>query len=171
MLIRSSTKNTLASGRTDKMYCVLQKQLILSKKDEKTNVSVEFILENDASFLKITYDYSPKVLDDEESSKQQIIACLKRDSVVESADEWRKYLPIVNLVTLSLDDPFTYRGCAHRHAPSQEHIISENFASPGFIKGKISKGKWLLQLNVHAVVSKQCVCNIKIEAGGEEDVY
>lgn len=153
------------------MYCVLQKQVILSKKDEKNNVPAEFILEDDASFLKITYDYSPKELDEEESSKEQIIACLERDGMSNVSSEWRQYLPIVNLVTLSLDDPFTYRGCAHRHASSQEHIISEKYASPGFVKGKVLKGKWLIQLNVHAVVTQQCVCNIKVEAGGEADVY
>ena len=78
-----------------------------------------------------------------------------------------KFMPLLNLVTLSLDDSRSYRGAAHRQAAFQEHIISEKSASPGFIKGKIEKGQWQIVLNVHALVTEKCVCEIKIEAGGE----
>lgn len=146
------------------MYCVLEKEIILSPKDEKTNVPIEFIIDRPVRSIKITYSYSPKELTDESAARLKIEQCLIRDGEEEKLSSWREFLPILNLVTLSLDDPYTFRGAAHRHAYTQEHIISENEASHGFIKGKIHEGKWILQLNVHALVTQECICRIKIEA-------
>ena len=47
--------------------------------------------------------------------------------------KYRKiYLPIKNLVTVSLDSSREYLGAAHRQSNKQEHIISPAFSSAGF---------------------------------------
>lgn len=151
------------------MYTVIEKEIVLSPLDEKTNVPVAFSLNKPAELLKITYSYFPKKLEDEQIAKDKIIKCLITDGAEEKIPEWKKFVPLSNLVTLSLDDPFTFRGAAHRQAHTQEHIISETQASVGFIKGKLPAGEWLLQLNVHALVTEKCVCSIKVEV--EDKVY
>lgn len=42
------------------------------------------------------------------------------------------YLPIKNLVTVSLDSSREYLGAAHRQSNKQEHIISPDFRLPDF---------------------------------------
>lgn len=73
-----------------------------------------------------------------------------------------KFLPLKNLVTLSLDDPDGYRGAAHRQAPTQEHRIAKDFASPGFYPGVIKPGSWRVVVNVHALITESCIGNLEI---------
>lgn len=49
------------------------------------------------------------------------------------------YLPIKNLVTVSLDSSREYLGAAHRQSNKQEHIISSAFSSAGFLRRILQK--------------------------------
>lgn len=152
------------------MKTVLETQVRLTPAEEKTNVVLPFTLTSEAEQLKIIYSYAPKTLEGEAGARA-VEACLQRD-----AGEYRAqypaaetFLPLKNLVTLSLDDPYTYRGAAHRQADRQEHILTETAASPGFLPGKLPAGAWRLVLNVHALVTPFCDCRVQIEveeAGG-----
>ena len=149
------------------MKCIFEKDIHIFRKQEKTNIVLPFTLPFDGEELKITFCYSPKILENEAEAQNQIKYCLIRDGYEEEICKWEEYLPLKNLITLSLDDPEGYRGCAHRHSPYQEHNISEKSASPGFLKGRIIKGEWKAVLNVHALVTQSCDVHIKVEAGGE----
>lgn len=152
------------------MKTVLETAVRVTPDREKTNILLPFHLEKEAKQLKIIYSYAPKILDGE-AAKNAAEVCLQRD-----ADEYRaaypaaeKFLPLKNLITLSLDDPHGYRGAAHRQADSQVHILTEHTASPGFLPGELPAGAWRLVLNVHALVTPFCDCRVKIEveeAGG-----
>lgn len=148
-----------------------EKEIILTPENEKTNIKLPFTVEEDSDRLIITYSYSPKELSDGARAKALIEENLLRDTHGdrELYPDYKEYLPLKNLVTLSLDSPEKYMGAAHRQDREQRHIISEDFSSVGFLKGKIVKGQWTLYLNVHAVVTENCLCKIKIEAGGKDD--
>ena len=77
--------------------------------------------------------------------------------------EREEYLPLKNHITISLDSPLDYVGAAHRHGNNQHVIISEDFSSVGFEKTKIEKGKWVLTLNVHALITEKADFSVKIE--------
>ncbi|MBQ7295862.1 MAG: hypothetical protein IJW86_06680 [Clostridia bacterium] len=146
---------------------LLEEKFTVYPKNEKTNMSFPFEVAEEAKALKFTFSYSPKVLTDNERAKRLIEENIKNDAG-EYADEypsWQEFLPLKNLITLSVDDPFTYRGCAHRQAEHMEHIISESFASPGFNKGKVQSGQWKAVLNLHGIVTEKVDCHLKIEAG------
>lgn len=151
------------------MITVLKKEIKIFPEDEKTNIVLPFTVENSAKFIKITYSYSPKILEDDEKAKAIAEECLSRDAgeFKEKYPPLAVYLPLKNLVTVSLDSPDGYRGAAHRHNPEQKHILSEKSASPGFFKGKITAGEWKITLNVHAVVTEECICKLKIETGSD----
>ena len=140
-------------------------QTFLRSDDEKSTRIIPFEVPEGISKLFITYSYSPKILEDKEKSFELIKENLIRDA----GEEWKEYtdyeefMPLKNLVTLALCSPEGYRGAAHRQADNQYHEISEQFASPGFTADKIVAGKWELRLNVHALVTEHCTCNIKIE--------
>ena len=59
---------------------------------------------------------------------------------------------IRNLVTVSVFDPAGFRGAGHRHAPEQEITIGRRAASPGFLPGPLTTGRWTIELDLHAVL-------------------
>ena len=133
--------------------------------DEKSTRYIPFEVPNAIEKLFITYSYAPKILEDKEKSYEFIKENLIRDA----GDDWSEYtdydefMPLKNLVTLSLLSPEGFRGAAHRQADSQYHEIGKDFADYGFMKGAITKGEWTLCLNVHALVTDSCTCKIRIE--------
>ncbi len=146
---------------------LLEKEFTVFPEDEKTNISFPFEVCEGVESLKFTFSYSPKVLTDNERARILIENNIKKDAGDYAGEypSWQEFLPLKNLITLSVDDPVTYRGCAHRHAEYMEHIISESFASPGFNKGRIQKGQWKAVLNIHGVVTEKIDCHLKIQAG------
>lgn len=137
--------------------------------DTQSNRYIFFTVPEGTKKLFITYSYSPKALDDKKKSYALIKENILRDAP-EDIDRYKDYdefLPLKNLVTVSLDSPECFRGAAHRHDKEQYHEISADFASPGFLKGEINAGQWRLSLNVHAVVTDVCTCRIKIEGEAE----
>lgn len=141
-------------------------QTYLRPDDEKSTRFIPFGVPEGVSKLCITYAYSPKILEDREKSLELIKENLIRDAGEDWAEyrDYEEFMPLKNLVTLALKAPDgSYRGAAHRQADSQYHEISEDFASVGFVKSKITEGQWSLCLHVHALVTDVCTCKIKIE--------
>ena len=146
---------------------LLEKDFQVFYKDEKTNISFPFDVTEDTESLKITFSYSPKLLEDDERANMLIENNIKKDAG-DFAHEYTnrdEYKPLKNLITVSVDDPDTYRGCAHRQDKDQVHIIREDFASRGFHKGKIQKGQWKVVLNLHGIVTEKVNCRLWVEAG------
>ncbi len=137
--------------------------------DERSNRYIPFTVPEGIKKLFITYSYSPKILEDKEKSYELIRENILRDAPedVNRYPDYEEFLPLKNLVTLSLDSPDGFRGAAHRHDENQYHEINKDFASPGFLKGEIISGQWTLSLNIHAVVTDICTCRIKIEGETE----
>lgn len=153
------------------MKLVAEFEKNLTPLDEKTNVALPFIIADDFDFLRFTASYSPKRLTDRERAKELILLNLTRDNGNEKdTEKWESFLPLVNLVTLSLDDEKGYRGACHRQAEYQELLLSESEASPGLLQGKITKGKWKAVLNVHALVTENCTYKLKIEGGDKNEL-
>ena len=144
-------------------------ETFLHPDDERSNRYIPFTVPAGTEKLFITYSYSPKNLEDEKKSFELIRENILRDAPedIEIYTDYKKFMPLKNLVTLSLDSPSEFRGAAHRHDENQYHEIGEHFASPGFLKGKITEGQWTLSLNIHAVVTDVCSCRIKIEGEAE----
>lgn len=146
------------------MTILLDEKIVLTKENEKTNVPFAFEVKEDFSQLQITYSYSPKILEDREKSRILIEENIRTDAGKNFCDypSWEEFMPLKNLITLSLDSPKGYMGAAHRQAESQHHIISEDFSSVGFEKTEITKGKWTVTLNVHALVTDKAQCLLKV---------
>ena len=142
-----------------------QMQIQLCPDDSKSNRYIPFTVPEGLKKLYITYSYSPKILEDKEKSYELVRENILRDAPedIDRYTDYNEFMPLKNLVTVSLDSPGEFRGAAHRHDENQYHEIGESFASPGFLKGKICAGQWRLSLNIHAVVTDICTCRIKIE--------
>lgn len=133
--------------------------------NDKKNLIHRFDVPENIKSLTIKYSYSPKTIENREKAVSLVRGCFEKYDerlIGKPAD----YLPVKNLITLSLDENGRYRGAAHRQSNDQTHIISENFASPGFIKGKINSGEWDIMLNVHFI---GCDVDYNITVEGEAE--
>lgn len=146
---------------------IFEKEGKVLPEQDKTNISIAFTVPDGIEKLVIDYKYSPKTLEDEEKTaailKESIEKYLGNDYDADPKD----FMPIKNLITLSLDENGTYRGAAHRQADQQHHEISREFASVGFEKGEITSGSWRLMLNVHCCA---CEVNYNVRITGEEKI-
>ena len=151
------------------MKLLIERELVLKEADTKTSVTLSFTVPGNTKKLFINYSYSPKILEDEGKAIRLIKENILRDAPfdADAYTDYGKYMPLKNLVTLSLDSPSGYVGAAHRQDSEQHHEIGEDFSSPGFIRCKPEKGEWMLSLDIHAVVTQKVECRVKIEA--EED--
>lgn len=143
---------------------LFQRKNKLTVKDDKTNIVHKFNVPENIKAIKIKYSYSPKNVDDRELAVNIIKDCFKKydENMVGRPSD---YLPVKNLITLSVDGNGKYIGAAHRQSNEQEITISRDFPSPGFEKCEIEPGEWDIMLNVHSI---SCDVDYTIEAEGEE---
>lgn len=150
---------------SDKSMTIVEKSLVFTAKDRRTNVCIDFDVNEEFAELVIECRYYPKKLEDAVLSKKMIEEALHvyyGGNQEICGNKWHEYLPIVNHATISLDCLDEYIGCAHRHNPEQTIIISEKFSSPGFIKRKPGPGRWRAVINIHEVVTGRLNYYLKI---------
>lgn len=141
---------------------------VLKPENSKSNIRYRFSLEKEQESLTIDFAYQPKLLEDRKRSRRLIELGIRkyggrqRDQLLL---QWESFLPIGNLITVSLEDEEKFRGCAHRQSPQQHLFLSAREASPGFIPGRISTGLWTVTLNVHAIVTEECRFTLRIMGG------
>ncbi|MBU3135507.1 hypothetical protein KPL39_04415 [Clostridium gasigenes] len=131
-----------------------------------SHITYKMILDKDYDSIKITFEYSPKVIESDEKAKDIICSIIDRhvigDDKEREKNNWEAYKGLKNLLTITLYDSKGFRGCAHRQEQYQEHIITENMASPGIIEGIIPKGEFIIKISIHALVTKECKYNLKV---------
>lgn len=150
---------------------VLDRELHLTPEAEKTQIRLPFAVETDARAMSIDLLYTPKTLDDREKALRLAAQTVDRDAPDgrEQADGLSRFLPLKNLITISLDDANGYRGAAHRQ-PSEQHLtLSATTAAPGLYPGKIGAGDWTLTLSVHALVTDGCTCTVTVRIQEREE--
>ncbi len=152
------------------MKQIISRNIVLTPKDNKTNIIIKFMLKQDYESLHFKTDYSPKFLQDDKKAKILIDKALDDfmgDTPQRSTVDWKKYLPLTNLITFSLDAEQKHLGCVHRGAPKQDFMVSENEASLGLETHSPTKGEYRVVLNVHSVITDSCEYKLEVYAGEE----
>ena len=138
----------------------------------KSHITYVIHLHRPCRELHVEFAYEPKILEDREKSRAAIgdaLALFVEESELEaSRTNWERYYPLKNLLTLSFDDENGFRGAAHRHDPVQRHIIAENEASPGLIRGIIPRGQLRITISVHCVITDECRYRLRVREGGDD---
>lgn len=138
----------------------------------KSHITYVVNIDDKITKLNIDFSYEPKCLDDMEISKHLIQGCLNTyctDVNRDNQEDWKAYLPLKNLLTLSIDGPDGFRGAAHRLANHQQISISKESATYGFIKGDMLPGRWVITISVHAVVTEHCTYKLHVWEGESRD--
>lgn len=132
----------------------------------KSHISYRFFLTSAGGRLGINFAYRPKQLEDIEKAKalieRSIDLYFEEETIEQAKVRYTSYLPLNNLLTVSVDGPDGHRGAAHRHDPEQFLYLSNNEASPGLVCGEIVKGMWEVTLSLHAVVTDYCEYSLQI---------
>ena len=139
------------------MEILLQKEIVFTVKDNRTNYCISFETERDYDHLEFVCEYSPKTISDPELVAREVAQGMEK-----SGWTGRKLFPadmdeckvLMNLVTFSLDYEGEYVGCAHRHDPEQVIVISEQGPPGVFFARRAKKGKGKGWLNVQAAIPK-----------------
>lgn len=141
---------------------------VLTPSCSKSHISYSFHLKKESDRLQIEFSYEPKKLSDREKSKALILEGIQNYVDFDQeriAKEWETYLPVQNLLTISVDDSIEFRGCAHRQSDSQQLFLEKNHASPGLIPGRIIPGQWRITISIHAVVTDNCKYRLHVLEG------
>ncbi|WP_179031113.1 hypothetical protein [Paenibacillus kribbensis] len=131
----------------------------------QSHITYSFHISQSADIIRIQFSYTPKLLEDQEQARSMIEASMSRygyDEPGYAEDAWKKYAPLQNLLTLSVDDPVRHRGNAHRPEMQQEHRLGPSAASPGFVAGDNPAGMWRITVSLHAVVTETLAYSIQV---------
>lgn len=149
------------------MDVILDEIIHFTQNQSKTNVTINFKLEKDYNSLEIYCEYSPKKVEDMVFTKQVLEEAIERFIPENDRSKdltWKKYAPISNLITLSLDYEDMYLGCAHRQDEVQKHVICKDDSSVSFENHEPVKGNYCAVINLHAVSSELVCYHLKIIA-------
>lgn len=154
------------------MIRIFENTFTLTPAESKTNVVVPLDVPRDFTALLFCTEYEPKIVADQVSARKAVeaaIECFIPEEARPVWGRWQDYMPVVNFITLSLDCGETYIGCAHRHSPVQDHIISASYASPGFVRHAACAGSWRCVLNCHAVVDEAVRYTLRVYGADENE--
>ncbi|WP_240414458.1 hypothetical protein [Paenibacillus periandrae] len=152
------------------MNLLLEVEEKLAIAQTQTHITYSFAVSDSCRKVNIDFNYSPKTLDNEALSKGIIEQSLRKyndgnDPIME--DSWTRFLPLKNLITVSVDDPNGFRGACHRHDSEQHLFLAAGSASPGLMPGLLIQGNWSITLSLHAIVTE--VCSFKLRVWEGED--
>ncbi|MBD0381406.1 hypothetical protein [Paenibacillus sedimenti] len=126
----------------------------------RSHITYKFHVPESGGMLWFSFAYGPKNLENLERSRDLIHESIDKytepDQRGRLQAKWESFIPLKNLITVSLDDPERHRGAGHRHDPEQLLFLSEDNASPGFVSGSIPSGMWEATLSLHAIVTDTC---------------
>lgn len=144
-------------------------QLHILPKDDKTHVNVCFDVPDGLKCLTVRTSYAPKYEYDEKSCIDLIDKGLAMQDIAQELtyEDKRRCIPLANHIAWSLHDSEKNLGTEHRHAPDQTHIISQSYASNGFLPTTIKQGKWTLTASINGMVTK--FINILVEVNGYQE--
>ncbi len=126
----------------------------------RTHISFPFVLETEPESIEVGFSYDPKTLADERLVRELAEAGIRRYGY--SGEDDAAGVTLRNLLTLSLDDPAGFRGCAHRHGLSGVVLVTALAATPGFLPGPLPAGRWLVTVSVHLVVTDRCTFVLQV---------
>ncbi|MFC4602024.1 hypothetical protein [Cohnella hongkongensis] len=141
----------------------------LHPSSSKTHITYQFHISAPLPALQIDFQYAPKRLEDKSESRRLIEQSIEQyvHPSLQAAymDKWEQFMPLQNLLTISVDDPSGFRGSAHRHPEKQRHLLALSSSSPGFIPGAIREGIWRITISVHCVVTPDCDYLLRVTEG------
>lgn len=139
---------------------------LLEPDDTASDIPFGFRTPQGTSSVTITLDFAPDREQDAAVCRKPILDALRLydPQVPESflEEHWQDYLPVKNLITISLEHEGSYLGNAHRWDCQQSHFFTALQTARGFCKPQSLCGEWKGMLHIHEVISPKCRAVLKI---------
>lgn len=144
---------------------IFETKIHILPQDNETHVNVTFDVPDGLKCLTVRTSYSPKYQYEESACIRLIDEGLASQDVAQELtyEDKRRCIPLANHIAWSLCDGDKRLGTEHRHAPDQLHIISELYASNGFIPTPIRAGKWTLTASINGMVTPYIDVELEVE--------
>lgn len=158
------------------MDILLRQDFAFHLEDVRKNFLLPFYVEKNYDRLVVLLHYGPKSVSDPTIIGPQIEKCVERyfpKGYQLTEEDMKEFQQLFNFVTLSVDYNGTYVGCAHRHPPEQQIVISSAGSSWGFAQQAADPGDWRVVLHVQAVVDGTVDCAVAVcgmERGESDDL-
>jgi hypothetical protein len=133
---------------------VLKEQRRLTAESCK-HLYFSFDLPHDGKELCVRFGFSPSKLEDNNRAIELIrqgMAVYQPGTKYEDS-QLEEYLPLKNMLTLSIDSPQGFVGTAHRFCAKQIHKITAQKSSRGFLPQPIEKGRWSVTVSAFHFVT------------------
>ena len=136
----------------------------LTRDEEGRHFNFPFEVQMPAKELIVKMSFTPDIYEDREKSVEIIREGLLKYTGIFDEEKINNYLPLKNLLTVSVDSPHKCLGTAHRHQKEQQHYINKRKASRGFVPSEIMAGSWNITLSAHAIISEFIDVTLTAEA-------
>lgn len=169
--MKSENTQEACRRKVFKINTLIEKELVLTPKDSQKNIPFVFQLNEAYERLVMTFEYGPSHATEEESFvvvKESLKHYFPFKGEITN-DVVREFLPVENLVTVSLSYNGEYLGARHTKERTQKIVISENGASLGFPTHAIRPGEWEIQLNAHCVASTEVTAKVGVYVEGVKE--
>ncbi|MBC2582304.1 CehA/McbA family metallohydrolase [Clostridium sp. DJ247] len=122
---------------------------LIAKSEEKTYFEIPFKVPENVSKLEVSYSY-------------------KRRSISESetGDIFNKEINVVDIAIM--DESKSFRGWSG--SERLYFYITENEATPGYVRGIINEGEWAIILGAYKIQEEGCIVNVNIKFTPKERV-
>ncbi len=160
------------SNHPDKQETViLQERYQLGERHHQTHIKVPFVVAEAYEYIMIQFSYGPQIVYTEEAKPYLEQAVLRYFTPEEQTEgNWQNFLPLVNLLTLSVSQEGHYLGCYHHKAATQEIYLSAKTSSLGFERVSPTPGFWELQISLHCMLSRKGFAEICVIGGQQDEV-
>lgn len=154
-------------AQTASQTCILlERTFVWNPAHSASDVPFDFFCPTSVQELHISFTYAP--------GEDDSVACIRQveDAIARYYDRYprelepmtvQQYLPVKNLITLSLEKDGVYLGNGHRWDTAQEHVISADHASFGFSPPQAMHGQWCGMLHLHEIISPTCTGTLRVE--------
>ena len=143
------------------MKLIYEAQGTLNPTCSKSHVIYSFFVDQQYDHVTVEMEYDPKELKDEEKSKELLIECVDKYGY-ERIKDWRSALPLLNHITLSIDDPDGFRGATHRHFTKIAVEMNDEKSSDGINTKENPRGQWKVTLDIHSMITENCQYQLKV---------
>lgn len=126
----------------------------LQIEDKESHINFPFHIPRTGRELRVNMSFHPARLEDKNEAKAVIREGFIKYLGEVNEDKIENYLPLRNLMTISIDSPIKSLGTAHRHLKDIGHFINKDKASRGFYTSEIMDGLWNITLSVFAIVTE-----------------
>lgn len=144
---------------------IIDKEMILTPAYHQKHIKIPFVLTKTYQSLYVHFSFSPQHVDRERALviiSQVLPDYFGSDELLVTPED---FMPLENLLTISVSHENEYVGSRHHKATEQEVYLSAAGSSAGYLPHTVTPGNWEVQIHPHCLLSDQVEVRLTIQGG------